>query len=556
VARRECYDFSDEHHELIEYQGGVAMRKDSQMHRIGWIGGIVPLAILLAVALSSHTTTASPPTACCVADPGSRSASVGTPACVDFEDLILGTNYAVGASFIDSGVVVNAHPFVWSNGTAYSGGFAQVGNAGFAGGSGLEIQANNINLELDFGGSLTGLSFRFGEYGGNLNIEINGDFRNFNNFSDIDGLTIGGVSVSATNGLGNDKGQVRLSGPIDSLIVGGQELWIDDICPETDCVDFEDLTASTTYNVGDTFVDSGVTIQVDPFVWSNGTVYSGGFAQVGSTGLAGGSGLELQVNNVNLTFDFGQSLKGLSLDFGEYGGNLNIEINGDFRNFNNFADINGLVIGDAQVVVLNGLGNDTGRLYLFGTIDSFAVGGQELWIDNICPATCCVEFESLPLSTSYNVSDSFSDSCAKVSIEPFVWNNGTVYSGGYARVGNSALAGGTGQEMQVNNVNLAFDYGASLKRLTLVFGEYGGNLNIDVNGDFRNFDNFDDIDGATIGGATVAVANGLGNDKGRLELTGIIHSFAVGGQELWVDNVCIETLESRIFLPTILKGMP
>jgi hypothetical protein len=53
---------------------------------------------------------------------------------------------------------------------------------------------------------------------------------------------------------------------------------------------------------------------------------------------------------------------------------------------------------------------------------------------------------------------------------------------------------------------------------------------------------------------TVAVVNGLGNDKGRLELTGTIDSFAVGGQELWIDDVCIE--KYTIYLPIVLKEMP
>lgn len=90
------------------------------------------------------------------------------------------------------------------------------------------------------------------------------------------------------------------------------------------------------------------------------------------------------MNNVSLDFNFGSSLAGLTLPFGEYGGNLNININGDFRNFENFADINGLVIGGVKVSVVNGFGNDTGLLQLSGGIGSFSVGGQELWIDNVC----------------------------------------------------------------------------------------------------------------------------------------------------------------------------
>jgi hypothetical protein len=145
------------------------------------------------------------------------------------------------------------------------------------------------------------------------------------------------------------------------------------------------LSLGTTYHVGDTFVDAGAVITAHPFVWSNGTPFGGGFTRVENTGLAGGSGREVQVNNINLAFDFGQPLMGLSLDFGEYGGNLNIEINGDFRNFQNFADIHGLVIGGVKVVVANGFGNDKGHLGLTGLIHTFSVGGQELWLDDVCP---------------------------------------------------------------------------------------------------------------------------------------------------------------------------
>lgn len=321
------------------------------------------------------------------------------------------------------------------------------------------------------------------------------------------------------------------------------------------CVDFEDLTLGTTYHVGDSFVDSGVVITAQPFVWSNGTPTSNGYAQVWNAGLAGGSGLEMQLNNINLAFDFGQPLHGLSLEFGEYGGNLNIEINGSFQNFQNFVDIHGLMIGGVKAVVMNGLGNDVGRLSLFGPIQSFSVGGQELWIDNVCPQACCVRFESLPLGAVYHVGDSFFDVCAHVNVQPFVWSSGTPTSSGYAQVGNAGLAGGAGLEMQVNNVNLEFDFGQPLVGLSLKFGEYGGNLNIEINGDFRNFDNFADINGLVIGGVKVFVANGLGNDKGHLGLTGVIHQFSVGGQELWIDDVCPE-FGNRILLPIVLKNAP
>jgi hypothetical protein len=541
--------------EMLGLQAGdykeISMIKcDCTFHsRSVW--SIVLALMLLAPSLGIYSDAALATAAYTGADSGALSPTgVASPDCVDFEGLALAATYVVGDVFLDSGAVVSAQPFVWSDGTPTSGGFAMAVNSGLAGGSGLEMAVNNINLAFDFGGVLSGLFLRFGEYGGNLNIEVNGDFRNFEDFADIDGLTFGGTTVAVTNGNGNDAGTLRLSGPLTEFALGGQELWIDDLCAEVDCVDMEDLTPGSTYNTGDTLVDSGVDLTVQSFTWSDGTEYDAGFARVETGNLAGGWGLDLQLNNVNLDVAFGRPLKGLSVDFGEYGGNLNLEVNGDFRNLEDFADVDGLTIGGTTITVVNGHGNDTGRLYLFGQVRTFAVGGQELWVDNICPESSCVDFESLPPSSRYRVGEFFSDSDARIDVLPFTWSDGTVFGGGFSEVGASGLAGGTGKEMQVNNVNLAFDFGAPLTELTLLFGEYGGNLNIQINGVFRNFHNLTDLDGVIIGAVGVSVVNGLGNDKGLVRLVGIVDDFAVGGQELWIDNVCVSR-QHRVWLPLV-----
>jgi LysM repeat protein len=181
---------------------------------------------------------------------------------------------------------------------------------------------------------------------------------------------------------------------MDTLIFSGQRLYVPrlpiatpTVTPTTQmsfCIDFEDLVPRTAYVSGDTFVSMRVRITVSPFAWSNGQMTRDGIAYVTTAYKAGGFGNEIQVNNVNLDFNFVSSLKSLSILFGEYGGNLNISINGDFLNFANFADINGSVIGGVKVSGLNGFGNDQGFLQLSGTVKSFSIGGQELWIDNVC----------------------------------------------------------------------------------------------------------------------------------------------------------------------------
>merc|ERR1711916_32488 len=98
-----------------------------------------------------------------------------------------------------------------------------------------------------------------------------------------------------------------------------------------------------TYNVGDTFViqdsSGGALLDVEaiPFEWADRTLFSGGIATVENGGNAGHGGNEFNVNNIGLRFSSSMgSVPGFSMLFGEYGGNLNFSINGDFRNFSNF----------------------------------------------------------------------------------------------------------------------------------------------------------------------------------------------------------------------------
>lgn len=156
---------------------------------------------------------------------------------------------------------------------------------------------------------------------------------------------------------------------------------------ELECVDFEDLTLGAVYSVSDQFKDSGICILASDFQWDDLTTwFRGGFSTVINTGQAGGSGQEMWLNNINLVFVFCRQLTGLTLRFGEYGGNLNIKINDDFQNFENFDDIHGSTIGGVSVAIAGvGGGQGMGTLTLSGTIDSFSIGGQELAIDDVCP---------------------------------------------------------------------------------------------------------------------------------------------------------------------------
>jgi hypothetical protein len=149
-------------------------------------------------------------------------------------------------------------------------------------------------------------------------------------------------------------------------------------------LDFEDLTLGQAYNVSDVFTTGGVGVLVKGFEWTGGTWFYGGTANVVDLGMAGGSGNEINTNNANVEFMFNCPPSVLSLLFGEYGGNCNIEINGSFLNFENMIQLDGMVIGGVKVLVpVGGSGGDAGQLLLIGNIGQFAIGGQEFYLDDV-----------------------------------------------------------------------------------------------------------------------------------------------------------------------------
>ncbi|MBL1137790.1 MAG: hypothetical protein HND46_20960 [Chloroflexi bacterium] len=310
------------------------------------------------------------------------------PVCFEFERLPLGMTYHVGDNFAVTGATVEAQEFQWADGTLFPDGEATVENGGMAGGSGSEIHTNNINLQFKLDTPVDGLILLYGAYGGNLNLEINGDFINTPDFPSLHGSSLGGVNIYVDD-INGTLGRLILEGTIEYFRIGGQEFWFDDPCgdepppPPGECVNFESLALGSHFVVGDTFDEAGVKMTVVDFYWSSG-VASGGFAEIGASGAAGGSGQELIVNNVSIAFDFGGPVSFVSLRFGEYGGNVNIEINGDFRNEDDFAKIHNQVIGGVTVLVGNGFGNDSGMIVLVGTVNTFSIGGQEFFIDEVC----------------------------------------------------------------------------------------------------------------------------------------------------------------------------
>jgi len=153
---------------------------------------------------------------------------------------------------------------------------------------------------------------------------------------------------------------------------------------------------------------------------------------------------------------------------------------------------------------------------------------------------CCLRFSDQASDAVFNVGDTITTSGTDIAVEQFQYADGTWTSAGSARVDTSQYSGGSGKDLNARNVNLRFMFDYPVDKITLKFGELGGNNNIKVNDNFRNVQDLVSLNGNTIGGAQVTVsAVQQGNNwYGDMSIEGDIDNFVIGGQELWLDDIC------------------
>ena len=137
-----------------------------------------------------------------------------------------------------SGFQIRMLPYVTSSGVAITG-LPSVVNAGQTEGWGEGIYLSSISLAFDFG-SLECVYLRFRYTGGAWYLNVNGQGRNFGSPQEMDGSTLGGVRLYIYPTSQSSQGYLVLSGKMErfvdpygnwtSLIIGGQQLVISDLC--------------------------------------------------------------------------------------------------------------------------------------------------------------------------------------------------------------------------------------------------------------------------------------------------------------------------------------
>ena len=169
---------------------------------------------------------------CALALAGSVSSAAAS--CLDFDGTPAGTTAGVGPLLALPDGNVSLRRFFWLGGGSTVGGVATVVASNFAAGSlPHELNLNNINLRVDVitAAATTTAAFNYAEFGGNVNLRVNGVLANVNDFSAVPAF-LGGAAVVVTriDVFGFHFGTVTITGNLTDFSLGGQELHIDDLC--------------------------------------------------------------------------------------------------------------------------------------------------------------------------------------------------------------------------------------------------------------------------------------------------------------------------------------
>ena len=160
------------------------------------------------------------------------------------------------------------------------------------------------------------------------------------------------------------------------------------------CVDFEDpITVGTQYGkpagqpAGTTIISAkGINVSLSDFESGVSTTFNEASVDVAPAAL--GSGQALRVNNIGLTFDFGAlpfTVTEVRLDFLDLGGTENLAVNGSATFIGDLSSVPPTLGGIAVAVTTSPVaGGVRGTVVLSGAVTHLRIGGQELWIDNVC----------------------------------------------------------------------------------------------------------------------------------------------------------------------------
>jgi hypothetical protein len=199
------------------------------------------LAFALAAAVAACGPNDQPVTGATAAAPRAALAAPA-PVCVRFNVPALGTVFGAPVGnppgavvFVENTIPVSVNRFLLSTGVwTYNWMRIENAPAAFALAAGKTDHTNNTTAGFDFTGvgfPVNKVTFHWLNLGGYENLSVNGSPMFVGQLSAPPAF-LGGAAVGTVWGFvaGGKQGTTTLTGPINRILVGGQEEWLDDIC--------------------------------------------------------------------------------------------------------------------------------------------------------------------------------------------------------------------------------------------------------------------------------------------------------------------------------------
>ena len=503
---------------------------------------------------------------------------------VDFDSLIPGTVYGAPVGDLPGDYVFSeslADCYVdnfWVGGTPYFH-FMQVDPAFSYFGNVNIMQVNNIALDVDF--TAPGVTtFEYLYLGGEVNLQFDGlaaplvgpDFMSL--VGVYGAVTVNATAFAAGPGVG---GLVTLTGPVQHLRVGGQELWLDGlgcdngVSPVTGDCDFEVtydylplgviFGAPAGMSPGDyCFDEDGIPVFVELFDHGSGMSFNQ--FQIVPAFVSMGDFQVAAVNNINQRFDIGAlgiTTASVSFEFYDQGGTENLGVNGHPLYVGDLHLIPATYFPGVSVnVAWTWVGPDIyGVVTVTGDVQELIVGGQEFHMDNVCvvkgdePAPCerLVDHESLGVGTRYG--NGYGQAPGDlIFVEDGIPVLVDLFDSGFnlwfimCEVMPAMGGMGDGNVMWMSNISNLYDIqaaGLAVGGVTFEFYDAGGTENLQVNGAPLFVGDLPMAPANIAPGVTCSVVTWPdgGNVRGFVTLTGQVDKLLVGGQEFAVDNICV-----------------
>jgi len=502
---------------------------------------------------------------------------------VDFDSLIPGTVYGAPVGHVAGDYVFSenlADGFVddfWVGGSPYfnqlrvDAAFTYFGNVNI-------LNTDNIALVVDF--SAPGdVTFEYLYLGGEVNLQFDGlaaplvgpDFMSL--VGAYGAVTVNATAYAAGPGV---AGLVTLTGPVQHLRVGGQELWLDGldcdngvspVAPDCDYeVTYDNLGIGTIFGApvgmspGDfTFAEDGIPVFAELF--DTGSIVAFNQMQIVPAFIPMGD-FNVAAVNINQRFDIsalGIATDSVSFEFYDQGGTKNLGVNGSSLYVGDLHTVPAAYFPGVIVsVAWSWVGPDIhGVVTLTGDVRELVVGGQEFHMDNVCvieavePAPCerLVEHESLGVGTRFGNGYGqgpgdliFVEDGVPVLVDLFDPGSGPSFN--YCEVMPAMSGMGDGNVMWMSNISNLYDIqaaGVAVGGVTFEYLDVGGTENLEVNGAGLYIGDLHLAPAAIAPGVTFSVVTWPvpGGLRGHVTLTGQVDKLLVGGQEFAIDNICV-----------------